>query len=272
MDYAHNRGVLHRDLKPANIMLGPYGETLVVDWGLAKVIGQADVPLAVGDGGIDPGSPGPSDMTSQGTVPGTTIGTLAYMSPEQARGLIDKLGPASDVYSLGASLYELLTGQVAFERGTIADVVPKVLAGDFPAPRAVDRSIPAPLEAICLKAMAKEPEARYDSVRALRGTSSTGWPTSRPRHTSRAGAEQVGRWIRRHRAFTYTAAAALMVISMVAIISAVVIDGARRSETVARLHAETKTKEAEVAKRREEVARWKPRPISTWPRRPSKTT
>jgi eukaryotic-like serine/threonine-protein kinase len=247
MDYAHNRGVLHRDLKPANIMLGPYGETLVVDWGLAKVIGQLDVPLADGDGGFDPGSSGPSDTTSQGTVPGTTIGTLAYMSPEQARGLIDKLGPPSDVYSLGASLYELLTGQVAFQPGTIADVVPKVLAGDFPAPRTVDRSIPVPLEAICLKAMAKEQEDRYDSVRAL-ARDLEHWLADEPTAAHpESRLEQMGRWIRQHRALTYTTTAALIAISMVAIIAAFVIDGARRNETVARLQAETNLRMAQKA-------------------------
>jgi eukaryotic-like serine/threonine-protein kinase len=255
MDYAHSRNVLHRDLKPANIMLGPYGETLVVDWGLAKVIGQRDVPQAAGDGDFDPEAPGPSDTTSQGTAPGTTIGTPAYMSPEQAKGLIEELGPASDVYSLGASLYELLTGQVAFHEGKISAVIRKVLAGDFPPPRAVDRSIPIPLEAICLKAMAKEPGDRYDSVRAL-ARDLEHWLADEPTLAHpESRLEQVGRWIRHHRAFTYTAAAALMAIAMVAIVSAVVIDGARRSETVARLDAETNLALAKEAKRLETIAR-----------------
>ena len=116
IDYAHSRGVLHRDLKPANIMLGRYGETLVVDWGLAKVIGKSDVIPMQEDGMSEPGFTGSAVTSSGETVQGTTIGTPSYMSPEQARGAIDQLGPRSDVFSLGATLYELLTGEVPVSR------------------------------------------------------------------------------------------------------------------------------------------------------------
>ena len=119
IDYAHSRGVMHRDLKPANVMLGHYGETLVVDWGLAKVIGKDDFEPQSSDREAATGAPDESRTTSRRTEQGTTIGTPAYMSPEQASGLIDQLGPASDVYSLGASLYELLTGQLAFRNEQI---------------------------------------------------------------------------------------------------------------------------------------------------------
>src|SRR5262249_39596553 len=109
--YAHSRGILHRDLKPNNIMLGPYGETLVVDWGLAKGAGRPDdIPRAV-DGTLRPESAQHSDST----LPGMWLGTPAFMSPEQAAGRHDLVGPASDVYSLGATLYCLLTGRAPFE-------------------------------------------------------------------------------------------------------------------------------------------------------------
>ena len=104
VDYAHSCGAIHRDIKPANIILGKHGETLVVDWGLAKLVGRADP--SVGEQTIAPSSSGSSE-----TLPGSALGTPAYMSPEQAEGDLDRLGPRSDVYSLGATLYCLLTGQ-----------------------------------------------------------------------------------------------------------------------------------------------------------------
>src|SRR5262249_1328593 len=109
MAYAHSRGVLHRDLKPANVMLGKFGETLVVDWGLAKVVGRPEGEVAGEEVTLRP-----SSGDGVATVAGTAVGTPAYMSPEQAAGRLDLLGPASDVYSLGATLYHLLTGQTPF--------------------------------------------------------------------------------------------------------------------------------------------------------------
>jgi serine/threonine protein kinase len=241
MDYAHSRGVLHRDLKPANIMLGRYGETLVVDWGLAKVIGKVDIIPAPAEGDHEPSlAEGSGTRTlSSDTLPGTTIGTPTYMSSEQARGCIDELGPASDVYSLGATLYELLTGRVAFPGEKAADVIAQVIQGDFPPPRAVQRSLPAPLEAICLKAMALQPEQRYPSVRALAQDLEhwladepvAAYPERRP--------ERFARWLRQHRTWTYAAGAALIGISLAATIGVVVVEQWRRREAEARALAQT---------------------------------
>ena len=117
--YAHSRGVLHRDLKPGNVMLGEFGETLLVDWGLAKLLGS-DGPAAQATGRVpleieSPLTP-PSASGSEATMMGTAVGTPEFMSPEQAAGRLDQLGPATDVYGLRATLYYLLTNRAPFTR------------------------------------------------------------------------------------------------------------------------------------------------------------
>ncbi len=249
MDYAHSRGVLHRDLKPANVMLGRYGETLVVDWGLAKVIGRNDIIPAPSDadGDTEPSFTGASATTSGDTEPGTTIGTPTYMSPEQACGDIEKLGPTSDVYSLGATLYELLTGKVPFPDKKMAAVIEKVLKGDFPPPRAVEPAVPVALEAICTKAMAADPARRYLSVRAL-AQDIEHWLADEPvaAYPERR-LERLGRWLRQHRTWTAAALAGLVGISVVATAAAVVVEQLRRVESETRKEAESNFKMAQTA-------------------------
>jgi tRNA A-37 threonylcarbamoyl transferase component Bud32 len=160
--YAHSRGVLHRDLKPGNIMLGKFGETLVVDWGLAKTTGRAEQVRPCAEQALMPELTG----NVQPTQTGERLGTPAYMSPEQAAGRLDELSPASDVYSLGATLYCLLTGRPPFVEGDLAVLLCKVERGDFPPPRAVNPRVDRGLDAICRKAMALRPEDRYASARA----------------------------------------------------------------------------------------------------------
>jgi serine/threonine-protein kinase len=161
IEYAHSRGVLHRDIKPGNIIVGRHGETLVVDWGLARAQGTdtepSDEPL------LRPSSAGGSSET----LPGSALGTPAYMSPEQARGDLDSLGPRSDVYSLGGTLYYLLTGKPPQEADDVGEVLRKVQRGEFTRPTQIDPSIDKALEAVCLRAMALQPEDRYASCRAL---------------------------------------------------------------------------------------------------------
>jgi eukaryotic-like serine/threonine-protein kinase len=159
--YAHSRGVVHRDLKPENIMLGRFGETLVVDWGIAKSQAEGDT------GAGQAGSMAEPDDLPFLTRPGSAIGTPQYMSPEQASGDLERIGPASDVYGLGATLYCLLVGHGPFAGGELADVLTRVRRGIFPAPRRLRRSIDPALEAICLKAMALEPAERHASPLAL---------------------------------------------------------------------------------------------------------
>ena len=164
MDYANSRGVLHRDLKPSNIMVGPFGETLVLDWGLAKELnrqgperGSHPIPRQA--------SP---ELPSSATMPGSAFGTPRFMSPEQAAGQLDRIGPASDEYSLGATLYCLLTGRPPFPDEDLEVTLEKVQRGGISVrPKRLDQTIPRPLEAICLKAMALEPARRYGSAREL---------------------------------------------------------------------------------------------------------
>jgi tRNA A-37 threonylcarbamoyl transferase component Bud32 len=115
--YAHSRGVLHRDIKPGNVIVGKHGETLVVDWGLAKATGKSDP--SSGERTLLPGSASGSSET----LPGSALGTPAYMSPEQAEGNLEALGPRSDVFSLGATLYCLLTGRPPVDGDDIGSVL-----------------------------------------------------------------------------------------------------------------------------------------------------
>ncbi len=210
--YAHSRGVLHRDLKPGNIMLGPYGETLVVDWGLAKAVGRGEVPAATAEETLRP----PASSETPPTVMGEAIGTAAYMSPEQAAGRLDELGPASDVYSLGATLYCLLTGQAPFSDQDRGLVLRKVQRGDFPPPRRLKPEVPHALEAVCLKAMAPAPSARYVSPRAL-ADDVEHWLADEPVSALREPwIVHSRRWMRRHRTLVTTAAATVLV-SLVAL-------------------------------------------------------
>jgi tetratricopeptide (TPR) repeat protein len=160
--YAHSRGILHRDLKPGNVILGPYGETLVVDWGLAKPIARNDTLRATGEPTLAHASASDAGATQTGEA----LGTPSYMSPEQASGQWGQVGPASDIYSLGSILYTLLTGRLPVAAGGIQEKIEKVKRGDFPRPATVKPCPPA-LEAVCLKAMALRPEERYPTALPL---------------------------------------------------------------------------------------------------------
>jgi serine/threonine-protein kinase len=222
--YAHSRGVIHRDLKPANVMLGPYGETLVVDWGLAKVIGKSGEPPASATGGLEPTlRPRPGSGFDE-TVPGSVVGTPAYMSPEQASGRLEAVGPASDVYSLGATLYLLLTGKAAFA-GDTAEVLRRVLRGEFTRPRQVKRDVPAALEAVCLRAMARQPEDRYGRALEL-AADIEHWLADEPVAAyPEPAAVRARRWLRRHRVWVTGGVAALAVAAALLGVLAWVLEG-----------------------------------------------
>ncbi len=164
VDYAHSKGVVHRDLKPANVMVGDFGEVLVMDWGIAKRLGHPD-DLALGDA-VDPAGHTADLLTMDGSV----VGTPGYMAPEQALGRNDRIDARTDVFALGAILYEMLTGSRPFAGGSAFVVLIATTKGELepPSARAGDRAVPPDLEEICLRALAHAPEDRYPSARALR--------------------------------------------------------------------------------------------------------
>ncbi|HZW32297.1 MAG TPA: tetratricopeptide repeat protein [Isosphaeraceae bacterium] len=226
--FAHSKGVLHRDLKPHNVMLGRYGETLLIDWGLAKATGRREPagPEAAVEATLVP----PSGSGHEPTL--GVIGSPAFMSPEQAAGAVESLGPATDVYGLGAILFALLTGEAPVEGGAIEEVLDRVRRGAIRSPRSLNPSIPRALEAVCLKALATEPKDRYPTALAL-AEEIEHWLADEP---VTAYVEpmlaRVRRWSRRHqRLVTGATAAGLVAAAALIVITAVISTWNQRLET-----------------------------------------
>jgi hypothetical protein len=159
--YAHARGVIHRDLKPANVALGEYGEVVVIDWGLAREHGKADDATRSTDG---------ADLMATTSPLKTAIGpvgTPGYMSPEAARGRPDELDRRTDVYSLGAILFEILTGRLPFQRTSFGELLADLAEKDPPDPAEVAPAAPKELSAICRRALSRDRDARFPSVDEL---------------------------------------------------------------------------------------------------------
>jgi WD40 repeat protein/tRNA A-37 threonylcarbamoyl transferase component Bud32 len=252
MAYAHSRGVIHRDLKPANILLGPYGETLVVDWGLAKIVGRGEAVAQAG--GVEVTLQPASGSGSSETLPGTALGTPAYMSPEQAEGRLEQVGPLSDVYSLGATLYCLLTGSPPIDEGNVGEALRRVRRGEFPPPRAVRPGVPRGLEAICRKAMALRPEDRYGSARALAGDLEH-WLADEPTTAARDPvATRLARWARRHKTLA-AGIGALLITAVVALAISTVLIGSEQARTRQQFHRAEQERRRADEKAREAAER-----------------
>ena len=157
--YAHARAVVHRDLKPSNVMVGPYGETVVVDWGLAKRRGETEAAVAT--------STSTPESSPELTQAGVALGTPSYMSPEQARGDLEAIDERSDVFSLGAMLYELLTGRPPFEGADNAQVIEAVRSGRRVPVRVLCPEAPPELAAIAECALRSVPAERYPDAAAF---------------------------------------------------------------------------------------------------------
>jgi serine/threonine protein kinase len=162
--FAHARGVVHRDLKPANIMLGDFGEVYVLDWGVAKIASSPDLPPEGGEGHA------PLELDDAGganTAAGTVLGTPGYMAPEQVLGDVDGIGPHTDVYALGVILFETLALE-PFHRGKSAtERMMSALQDGDPLPSSRRPDVPPELDAICERALERDPKRRYSSARAL---------------------------------------------------------------------------------------------------------
>jgi serine/threonine protein kinase/tetratricopeptide (TPR) repeat protein len=239
MQYAHENGIIHRDLKPANVLMTTDGKPKITDFGLAKRL----------------------EEDSSQTKSGTLMGTPSYMAPEQARGEIKDVGPLADVYSLGAMLYELLTGRPPFLASSAMDTIMQVTRDEAIAPTRIVPDTPRDLETICMKCLQKEADKRYPSALALAEDLERfqlGEPIlARPV----GGVERFWRWCRRNpRIAILTGAVAVLLISVtvVSVASAISINKAkneaekRREEAV--LERENADRERDRANENAKIA------------------
>jgi Flp pilus assembly protein TadD/tRNA A-37 threonylcarbamoyl transferase component Bud32 len=250
--YAHHRGVIHRDLKPDNVMIGPYGETLVLDWGLAKVCSQPETP------GKSPPLHLSYATDSTKTQEGLILGSPFYMPPEVASGRAAEADERTDVYLLGATLYHILTGSTPREGRSFQEVIELARNVPPPSPRKLKADVPRALDAICLKAMAANKEDRYagalevaaDVQRYLAGAPVTAYPEPVWMRT--------WRWCKRHRRVLGWSLAAVAVLAL-ALFGVIRVRQVLQEEAALRQAAqergETLQREAETLRRQEQARR-----------------
>ncbi|MCA9610550.1 MAG: protein kinase, partial [Myxococcales bacterium] len=245
MAYAHSRGVVHRDLKPDNVMVGEFGETLIVDWGLAKIRGEDDpraqeVSRRLRVSELD---------GAASTIDGHAIGTPAYMSPEQARGDLPQIDERSDVWGLGAMLFELLTGRPPHTGTKAVEVLQKVMDERPPRVRDIVPKAPPELAAIADRALLRDPSSRYPGAEAL-AAEIRAFQDGAPVHAYEySSLEMLRRFVGRNRA----ASVAALVIVLAVVAGTFVSYRAYKSERDLRTLAETRTGAAE--QRRDEAER-----------------
>ncbi|MBL8811836.1 MAG: protein kinase [Planctomycetaceae bacterium] len=235
--FAHSRGIIHRDLKPSNIMVGDFGETLVVDWGLARkhrtmapgADAASDANL-LSSPSLDSSGSGPISQPFDETRSGTIIGTPGYMSPEQARGLNDQIAPESDIYSLGATLFSVLTNAVPFDhsRREVATITaPKQAAGislrHQTSPRQLNTAVPRALDAVCRKAMEVRAADRYSSAELMARDLESWLADERVSVDHESTADRLRRWLRQRPMFAGGLLGSLMIALVAMLITLTVV-------------------------------------------------
>jgi eukaryotic-like serine/threonine-protein kinase len=238
--YAHSQGVIHRDIKPSNILIGPFGETVLLDWGLAKVIGEPGFEPVVASSETPERGKGAMNA-GELTVAGAVMGTPAFMSPEQARG--EPVDEQTDVYSLGAILYQLLGGAAPYDGATSDAILAKVVS-ETPVPLELHApDTPRELLAIVAKAMQRDRSRRYatanEMVEDLRRYQ-TGQLVTAHRYS---GLGLVWRWIRRHRAPVSVAAVSAALLLVTVVVAFVRIAAQRDVARAERAQAEARSNE-----------------------------
>lgn len=235
IEYAHSRGVLHRDIKPNNIMLGRYGETLVLDWGLAKSGTKASPADSAKSRPVEVSPQAAGSITRMGSV----FGTPAYMPPEQASGELDLISERSDVYSLGATLHQILTGEPPFRGMKMTPMLEAIRAGKYVSPAQIDASVQKPLDAICRHAMAHSPDDRYPSAIALADDLEK-WLADEPVSVWREPIlQRAWRWSRRHQTLVTSLSASLMVALISLAAGLVLLSSSWQRERTSRQAAES---------------------------------
>ncbi|MCA8989811.1 MAG: protein kinase, partial [Planctomycetaceae bacterium] len=231
IEYAHTRGVVNCDIKPGNVMLGKYGETVVLDWGCAKYVGSAGKAKSVGEESLKP----LSDTANSNS--GATGGTPIYMSPEQHLNS-EEVGPSSDIYSLGATLYRIITGQPAFSpENSLAKIRETVIRGRFRKPTDICPWLSKSLEAVCLKAMALAPEDRYRSAEELARDLERYLADEEVEAYVEPFSRRVARLMRRHRGVSRVLFGSLAVLILFSMVFAGVMGQSATREAAARTKA-----------------------------------
>ena len=209
--YAHSEGVLHRDLKPSNVLVGPFGETVVIDWGLAKDLRAAEIPVVESEARASSSSDG--SLTQHGSV----LGTPSYMAPEQARG--EAVDERTDIYALGTLLYTLLTGAPPHRGQSTAEVIDAVATGKRMSIARRDPSVPAELATIVEHAMAHAPGDRYRSAKTL-ADELRQFAAGKLVASHQYGLWQLlKRWLWRHRITASVAAFAVVILAVTLMLS-----------------------------------------------------